>query len=285
MRKSVLFIIILFSPVVAIYSQFDIQANLEVEADKEHAILATSTQAYGVFASGQTGIWSIAQGKEGSGVYGHAGFGLYGVQGYANRDNQDGVVGWATGATGEGIVGIGSGENGKGIFGRALDKAEWAAYLWGGKGVIIRPRLSIENHDPQYPIHAGTLGQGNGNGAHLSDGGSWVSGSSRSIKENFEKIDPQEILSKVAQLNLTSWHYRNSNEGIHLGPMAEDFYAAFGLGDSDKYIASVDADGIALASIQALLQRIKQMEIRYDQLFSSYQELLVKFDGLQFKIR
>ena len=34
--------------------------------------------------------------------------------------------------------------------------------------------------------------------------------------------------------------------------MAQDFYAAFGLGESDKGIDTVDADGVALAAIQGL---------------------------------
>ena len=34
--------------------------------------------------------------------------------------------------------------------------------------------------------------------------------------------------------------------------MAQDFYAAFKVGQDDKHIATVDADGIALAAIKAL---------------------------------
>lgn len=282
MKRAVVFMII-FCQSVVLFSQFEIKANLEVESDKEHAIKAVSNNAYGIFASGETGVWDIAAGKEGYGVYGHAGFGLAGVYGYANRDSRDGVVGWADGSAGEGLVGVGTGDGGKGIFGRALDKAEWAAYLWGGKGVIVRPRLSIENHDPQYPIHAGNLGQGNGNGAHLTDGGSWVSGSSRSFKENFETVDPHEVLAKVANLDITSWHYKKSKEGMHLGPMAEDFYAAFGLGDSDKYIESVDADGIALSCIQALIDRIRDLEIRYQELSHFNKEIQKEIQNLETK--
>jgi prefoldin subunit 5 len=45
-----------------------------------------------------------------------------------------------------------------------------------------------------------------------------------------------------------------------MGPMAQDVYAAFQLGDTDKGIVSVDADGIALAAIQGLHQVVKDQQ-------------------------
>jgi hypothetical protein len=48
----------------------------------------------------------------------------------------------------------------------------------------------------------------------------------------------------------------------HLGPTAQDFYEVFGLGDDDKYISTVDADGVALAAIQALYELIKEKEVQ-----------------------
>ena len=38
----------------------------------------------------------------------------------------------------------------------------------------------------------------------------------------------------------------------HVGPMARDFYAAFGVGADDEHITSIDEDGVALAAIKAL---------------------------------
>ena len=46
-----------------------------------------------------------------------------------------------------------------------------------------------------------------------------------------------------------------------MGPMAQDFSAAFGLGEDDKHISTVDADGVALAAIQGLHQQL-QTKIR-----------------------
>jgi uncharacterized coiled-coil protein SlyX len=48
--------------------------------------------------------------------------------------------------------------------------------------------------------------------------------------------------------------------------MAQDFRAAFGLGDDDKVISTVDADGVALAAAQALEARTATQQQRIDAL-------------------
>jgi phage shock protein A len=42
--------------------------------------------------------------------------------------------------------------------------------------------------------------------------------------------------------------------------MAQDFHAAFGTGTDDKHIATVDADGVALAAIQGLNEKLEEKE-------------------------
>ena len=89
-------------------------------------------------------------------------------------------------------------------------------------------------------------------------GGSWTTVSDRHAKENFEPVDSLAVLEKVAALPLSSWNYKSQDASIrHLGPMAQDFKAAFGLGESDTGITSVDADGVALAAIQGLNQKLE----------------------------
>ncbi len=46
-----------------------------------------------------------------------------------------------------------------------------------------------------------------------------------------------------------------------MGPMAQDFRAAFGLGVNDTSIVTVDADGVALAAIQGLNERVVALEV------------------------
>jgi hypothetical protein len=99
-------------------------------------------------------------------------------------------------------------------------------------------------------------------GAYLApNSGSWSSLSDRNAKENFQSVDPEYVLEQVVQMPVSTWNYIGEAEGIrHLGPMAQDFYAAFGLGDSERYINTLDADGVALAAIQGLYAKNQALE-------------------------
>lgn len=99
-------------------------------------------------------------------------------------------------------------------------------------------------------------------GATLAAGsGSWTSMSDRHAKENIAPVDSQTVLVKVAELPLSTWNYKAQDPAIrHLGPMAQDFKAAFGLGETDTGIASVDADGVALAAIQGLNMKLEAQQ-------------------------
>jgi len=93
-------------------------------------------------------------------------------------------------------------------------------------------------------------------------GGSWSSISDRNLKENFSPVDAEDILARLAALPISTWNYKAQDESIrHIGPMAQDLYAAFGVGESNRHITTIDADGIALAAIQGLTaQNQKQKE-------------------------
>jgi len=81
--------------------------------------------------------------------------------------------------------------------------------------------------------------------------------SDRNAKENFAPVDAQAVLDKVAALPISAWNFKTVPRESHLGPMAQDFYAAFGVGPDDKHIATVDADGVALAAIQGLNKKVE----------------------------
>jgi hypothetical protein len=119
---------------------------------------------------------------------------------------------------------------------------------------------------------------GSGNivsGAHLAAGsGQWSQLSDRGVKTAFAPVDGREVLARLAQVPIEAWSYTSQPEGIrHMGPMAQDFRAAFGLGEDERYIGSIDADGVALAAIQGLYQlsqdqeaQIATLEARIDDL-------------------
>jgi len=117
------------------------------------------------------------------------------------------------------------------------------------------------------PLRVG-IDSTNGNGAYLSIGGTWTNASSRTFKEGVDAVDAQSTLDKLLALPIRSWRYRGPEQGRHVGPFAEDFAAAFGLGDDPQHIATVDADGIALVAIQALAARVEMLQARLDRLES-----------------
>jgi hypothetical protein len=96
-------------------------------------------------------------------------------------------------------------------------------------------------------------------GVSLAPGGtSWGVLSDRNAKKDFAAVDSRAILEKLAALPLTQWHYRWEEETAtpHIGPMAQDFKAAFYPGRDDTSITTQEADGVALAAIQGLNQKL-----------------------------
>ncbi len=91
-------------------------------------------------------------------------------------------------------------------------------------------------------------------GVRLGAGGSvWLSVSDRDRKHGFQEIDPREVLRRVVALPITTWKYDAEVSGArHMGPMAQDFHAAFGLGDDDRHVTSIDEAGVVLGAIQGL---------------------------------
>lgn len=118
-------------------------------------------------------------------------------------------------------------------------------------------------------FQVGNLNPGNTvsvwNGARLTDGGIWANACDKHRKTDFKEVDPRDVLERVAALPLRAWRYTNEDAGTkHLGPTAQDFEAAFGLGTDDKSIGTVDADGVALAAIQGLNWKLTEELKRRD---------------------
>jgi hypothetical protein len=90
-------------------------------------------------------------------------------------------------------------------------------------------------------------------GATLAAGsGTWSSLSDRNAKTNITPLDAAAVLGKVDALPISRWSYKSEHGVRHVGPMAQDFYAAFKVGPDDRHITSIDEDGVALAAIKAL---------------------------------
>ncbi|HEY1788548.1 MAG TPA: tail fiber domain-containing protein [Verrucomicrobiae bacterium] len=95
-------------------------------------------------------------------------------------------------------------------------------------------------------------------GAVLAAGsGSWSMLSDRNAKNDLAPIDPAAVLAGVAALPISQWSYKTQNGVRHVGPMAQDFHAAFHVGENDTTISSVDENGVALAAIQGLNSKLE----------------------------
>jgi hypothetical protein len=106
--------------------------------------------------------------------------------------------------------------------------------------------------------------------------------SDRNAKENFATVDVDEVLARVRALEISTWNYKTSPDAIrHVGPMAQDFKAAFEVGATDKAIFQVDADGVALAAIQALDQEVKTLRAEKADLQSTLADLQRRVDALE----
>lgn len=107
-------------------------------------------------------------------------------------------------------------------------------------------RVGIGTNDPQSALHVmGVV-------TELSD---------RNAKENFSPVDGESVLARLLDLPLTIWNYKQDPDTVrHMGPTAQDFYAAFGLGASDTSLAALDVNGVTLAAVQELAAQLAEKD-------------------------
>jgi hypothetical protein len=99
--------------------------------------------------------------------------------------------------------------------------------------------------------------------------------SDRNAKENLTAVNPRDVLARVTALPVTQWNYKTESKEVqHIGPMAQDFQAAFRLSADAKHISVGDESGVALAAIQGLNQKLDEKD-------AEIQRLEKKLDALQ----
>ena len=148
--------------------------------------------------------------------------------------------------------------------------------------------LALNRENADHPIHVGTNGT-NGNGAHLTVGGTWTSTSSITKKDRFEDLD-DDILNLILELPVKKWSYKNTNER-HIGPFAEDFFRLFGTGDlnnndANQYLSTMDVAGVSLRGVQVLIDEniklrqanaeMQKRQVEFEQKLFELQDLLKK---------
>jgi hypothetical protein len=110
----------------------------------------------------------------------------------------------------------------------------------------------------------------------------WSTLSDRDAKKNFSPVNAEAILEKLAAMPVQSWNYKWESETNtpHLGPMAQDFKAAFYPGRDDKSISTLEFDGVELAAIQGLNQKLEEELRRRDAENAELRQRLEKLEHL-----
>jgi len=103
----------------------------------------------------------------------------------------------------------------------------------------------------------------------------WSTLSDRNAKKNIETVDCGSVLDKLAHVPVSHWNYKwEKDDGApHIGPMAQDFKAAFYPGRDDKSISTLEFDGVELAAIQGLNQKLNEKAARITALEQELSEL------------
>jgi len=106
--------------------------------------------------------------------------------------------------------------------------------------------------------------------------------SSRSTKENFLAVDGDDVLARLRKVPVSSWNYINEGSQVrHLGPMAEDFHQAFGLGTDSKSIGVQDLAGVSLVAVKALEVRATKLQESNAQLSAGLEQKTAEVDQLR----
>jgi hypothetical protein len=103
--------------------------------------------------------------------------------------------------------------------------------------------------------------------------------SDRASKERFAPIDGEEVLRKLAAMPIERWSYKSERGVTHVGPVAQDFHEAFGLGTDDRSIGHLDLSGISLRAVQALEARTRELRAENDELRARLARLEATLDA------
>jgi hypothetical protein len=164
-------------------------------------------------------------------------------------------------------------------FGGSLGVTEQMLNLYGtGYGIGVQSNTEYYRTAGGFAWYKGGThnnGQNNAGGgttmmllssSGLTVNGTFVNSSDRNAKEDFAAVNPQAVLDKVAAMPITQWVYKTDTGTRHIGPMAQDFYAAFNVGPDERHITTVDEGGVALAAIQGLNAKVEAKEAEIQQL-------------------
>jgi trimeric autotransporter adhesin len=208
------------------------------------------------------------------------------------------AIGYQAKASGDAAVALGavttaSGNNSTALGTYASTNGKTGSFVYGDFSILSNVSALADN---QFVVRAQQLWFGTNNsvtatsgrfletstGAYLTTGGTWTNSSSRALKTNFAPVNSRDVLHRVLRLPLQTWNYKAEDGKVrHIGAVSQDFHRLFGYGDSVESIATVDADGVALAAIQGLHEELKDRDAKLEQLQQQLKQQQAAIDGLR----
>jgi len=253
---------------------------------------SASSSGYGGYFVGHTGAHGQTSAPNGRAVRGVA-TGAFSVGVWGESTDSDGTGGVFIGRRGvrasstsndleDLILGGTSSANDDGrLF---TDRNYQSSDLWlhSNDAVVVHLDYNGDGEDADFEIRngAGTVIFNVDDSGAVSVNGVVVHSSDFYRKEGIVPVNPADVLDRIAALPVAEWSYRGE-AARHIGPMAQDFHAAFGLGDTDTGIATVDADGVSLAAIQALYERVREQDARLAAQAAQIEALLRRVEALE----
>ena len=115
--------------------------------------------------------------------------------------------------------------------------------------------------------------------------GDFTAVSSRAVKHAFAPVEPRAVLERLVALPIAEWSFRTDPATVrHMGPVAEEFRAAFGLGRDERHVSPVDLSGVAFAAIQGLAEVVRRRDGEIAELRASRDELAARLAALEARL-
>lgn len=212
-----------------------------------------------------------------------------GVIGTTNGTNNSatGVFGQGNrGVSGRsGVASAGSNTTGRiasgGVYGETTNADGAAGYFVGRVVIDNSSSASSPTNAKDCLIIWSTVGNVSGTASGFNSNGTLFQASDRNIKENFKTVDTRAVLEKVAAMPITTWNYKGDERHVpYMGPVAQDFHAAFGLGDKDTIIHGINVDGVTLAAVQGLNSKLESELKGRDEKIATLEARLVELEKL-----
>jgi len=251
---------------------------------------ATTTTAIGIRGTAAnnsaSAVTNASRGVSGE-FTGASGFG-YGIYGTSasSSGSTAGVFGTVTASTGaysgvHGQIPSSGSSTAYGVKGENLNTTGGVGvYAYtassSGRALYAMGSVYIENQGSAGSATSATdilLARTNSGGyCGFNSSGQSFNASDRNVKENFKSVSNAEILQKLVDMPITQWTFKNQDSSVlYVGPMAQDFHTAFGLGGSnDRVIHATNAQGVTMAALQGLNTKVedktKTLEARLNEL-------------------